>query len=1497
MSKTIEERIVGMEFDNSNFEKNVKTSLNTIDKLKSSLNFSDATKSLENLERTSSSFSMSPMGKVVDSIKEKFSAFEVVGITALANITNSAINTGKQLIKSLSIDQITAGFSKYEEITSATQTIMSATGKSIEDVEAQLNKLNWFTDETSYNLTDMTSNVGKFTSAGVDLEKAVSAMEGIATAAALSGTNAAGASRAMYNFSQALGMGSVKTQDWMSIENANMATKEFKETIIETAKELGNLDSKGKIIKKTSDKYSGDEIVSFQNFRNTLAAGWFDSDVLIKSLKKYGDFSDKLNEAMNKTNLDVTSDMLRYIDQYKDGTIDMEVASKNAGVSAKELGLILKELGSSEYDLGRRAFKAAQEAKTFTEAMDATKDAVSTKWMTTFKLIFGNYEEAKELWTDIANAMYDVFAASGDVRNAILAEWKELGGRDDLIDSFWNLWDAISSIVAPIKEAFRDIFPPITAKNLYNFTKNLKDLTSKLKIGDETAEKLRKTFGGVFAVFDILKQALSGFFRFISSVRKGFGSLGDGILDTTSSFGEYLIALDNLVKKSELFNKIAEFFSEKLEVVINFIKNIKELLPKIDLSFFTNSIDNLSEKLDSFNSTGEKTKSIFEKLSEFFSKIVGVLAKVKDFIGKLVTTIHDKLAKFINSFDLGKATKVFEGGFLTSILIYFVKFLKSFKDFAESGQKIKDSIVGILSSVKDVLSAWQKQINSKTLLKIAEAVGILAISLLVLSMINPEKLGTSLVAITGLFVNLIGAFKILSKSSDGIDGKALNKATSSMIKMSVALLIVSIALKKVASIDSEKLVGATLAITTLMLSLTACVKTMSQNSKDAPKIGSVMLTLSISLLIISKAVKKLGELDPINLAKGVGAVIILLSTMMGILIGITRLSGDATKGSMIIMSLSLSLLIVSTAVKKLGELKPTQLAKGIGSVIILLSAMMGVLIGITKLGGKNASGAGAALILIATSLLIVLQAVKQLSNLEPSKLAKGIGAVIILLSAMMGVLIGISKLAPNAIKASTSLLIVSAALIVIAGAIKLLGSMKMSELAKGLGSIVVFLVAFIGAAAIVQSLGLVPILLGLSGAIALFGIACLSVGTGIFMLSTGLAALAVSGVAGGMALVTVITMLIDLIPLILQKVGEGIVRIVQVFTDSIPEFVNCGLSMILALLQGINDNMPDIVATGLSILTNLINGIAEGLPDLIDAGWNLAISFVNGIADGIDEHSEEFNTAVHRMLVSMWNALLDFLGIHSPSTKTKGVAYDFIAGFVKGVGEKIESVRQKVREVGEAALSKIKEKSNEWLTAGKNLIGGFIKGINQKIQDVKDAAKEIGGKALSSLKDKLGIESPSKEGAEIGKYTDLGVVKGLLSFSSKVYDAGSSVGEEALKSMTMSISKVSNIFDYMDDYSPTITPVLDTSYVEAGYNDIESMFNANKSLSFKNVVSVSSSVHGSSNNGKQNESAESKSVVNNFTQNNYSPKSLSKAEIYRNTKTLFAKEKGVVSVP
>lgn len=405
-------RVMALVFDNSRFESNAKRSISTLERLKGALAASQDV-SAKAVDAGKWIVGVNDLEKSVSTVEAKFSTLTSITNRFKENVADDVYNTLKRTLKGMTVDQLSEGWEKYANKTRSVQTIMAATSKDFVNqaqqmayVNDQLEKLNWFTDETSYDFVDMTDNIGKFMNAGVKLDDAVTAMEGIANWAAISGAGIQQASRAMYNLSQAMGTGRLALQDWMSIENAQMATMEFKETVLQTGVELGQLKEVADGVYEALDGTT----ITAQTFRDELKNGWLTSDLLVGTLKKYGDFTDALNKSLTRLHNNIgTSEMLRYIDEFIAGELDLEAVAEDAEVSVEFLRTELEELSKEQYDFGRKALKAAQEATTLEDALVATNDAASSTWMNIYETLFGNYLNQKGLWTDLAEKLWEAF--------------------------------------------------------------------------------------------------------------------------------------------------------------------------------------------------------------------------------------------------------------------------------------------------------------------------------------------------------------------------------------------------------------------------------------------------------------------------------------------------------------------------------------------------------------------------------------------------------------------------------------------------------------------------------------------------------------------------------------------------------------------------------------------------------------------------------------------------------------------------------------------------------------------------------------------------------------------------------------------------------------------------------------------------------------------------------------------------------------------------------
>ena len=589
MSRTIDEKVVEMRFENSQFEKGIAESISSLNNLKENLRFDSTSVDTSNIAS-----SIQNIGSSVDTISEKFTTFGILAHTALVKVAESIVDMGMKWKDNI-MKGVTEGYGKYEKMMESIQTIMYATRQDWEDtgdqmdyVSSQIEKLNWYTDETSYNLTDMTNNIGKFVAAGIKLDDATSAMMGIANWAAISGANSEQASRAMYNLSQAMGMGVLTIADWKSIENANMATREFKQAAIDVGVELGVLKKKGDFtyFEKKLSKGTKKITVDVNNFRTSLSEGkWLDKNVLTAVLKRYGDFSEQLYKTVEDTGLTAT-ELLDHIEEYKEALANGEdmdawvkdLADKENVSGVKALADGLAALSTSYMDLGRQAFMAGQECKTFKDVTLAVADAVGSAWMGIFTAIFGNYQESKELWSDVAEEMYEIMVEPINRVRRAFETWNILGGRKDLIGGLWNIWESIKAILNAFEDAFNNALPKKSAlywsnvtHDFFKFTEDLRSIladagyeSGKLHI---VAENVAKAFSLMVESFSRIARAVKYAWQqiFPSKGTEEFSDLRIGIRSVLEALEKLTDGLVNFMQKvyisKERMDKLTRTFA------------------------------------------------------------------------------------------------------------------------------------------------------------------------------------------------------------------------------------------------------------------------------------------------------------------------------------------------------------------------------------------------------------------------------------------------------------------------------------------------------------------------------------------------------------------------------------------------------------------------------------------------------------------------------------------------------------------------------------------------------------------------------------------------------------------------------------------------------------------------------------------------------------------------------------------------------------------------
>ena len=1325
MSKTIDEKVVEMRFDNSQFERNVATSMSTIDKLKRSLKFDGISKGIEDISDSANRIDFSGFSNAIDSVQMKFSALEVMAVTALANITNSAVNAGLKLAKSLTIDPISTGWSKYNTKNQSVAT-MVAQGYDIETVNSQLEKLNWFTDETSYDFTQMVANIAKFTATGKDLDESVTAMEGIANWAALSGQNANTASHAMYQLSQAMGAGVMRLEDYKSIQNVSMDTDEFRQKALDAAVALGTL-------KKNADGTYSSLVGKANNFTKSQFAtsltqgAWFTSDVMMSVFQDYS----------------------KAVDQIYDYATEKGITASQA----------IKELNGQIDAFSLKGFKAAQEARTFEDAINSARDAVSSGWLNTFELIFGNAEQATSTWTDLAEIMYDIFAEPGNARNELLSQWNELGGQKALIESLIGIVSQFKDMLDILGEAWSNVFPPMTAELLVEITKNFRDFVQSISdFIQKHRDNLVSTFQGLFSVLRIIKDALKGVWTVVRSIIDNSGSLVPTLLEFTGSLGKMVTSLSKSIEEGNIFVTIGE----KIGGVLKWLTGL-------------------------FSGASPHITNIFSAIGKgaaFVSKV----------LSKLFSNIKVDVPKLINSLSLA------------SISVFLGKALSGIKKPLQIFSDIKGSIVGVLDGVRDALSSWKTSIDAKSLLNISISIGILAGSLMLISSIKSDKLMKSVVAIGALMTELGLFLKLFSGFGGGLKG--FGSIAVAMVGISTSVLILASAMKTLSKIPEEDIGRSIAALVGVMAILTATARAFPQ--KKMLGVGLAMVGVATAVVILAGAMKIFQTLQWEDIAKGIVAI----GGSLGVLALFLTAMNDNIKGAFALTIAAGALITLSLALKIFQTLQWEDIAKG----IVAIGGSLGVLALFLTAMNDNIKGAFA-LTIAAGALITLSLALKIFQTLQWEDIAKGIVAI----GGSLGILALFLTAMNNNIKGAFALTIVAGSLIVLGTALKILSSIPFTNMLVALGALAgTFLVLGLAGAILTP---VIPTILGLAGALTLVGVAILAFGAGLALtgagltaIAAGLTALALASTASVNALITVVSAIVtgiiqaildgitslvvtigETLPLIVTTILDLITSILTAIDENGPMIFEKVISIITGLLEAIANNIQPIVEAGIEIVLGLIRGISEKMDDIAQAGFELLISFIDGISKAIDENFDDLMNSVLNLITTIIDSVVEFL--------TGGAVTDFCA-------------------------------------SGKAVIDGFIKGMGDMIDAVVQKAKDIAKAAVRTVKGWLGINSPSKVFRKIGVYTGEGLALGLEDSENSIANSAIGVGKTAKTAMEKAINGMSDVVNGIDT-QPTIRPILDLSDIESGATRIDKLSDSWNGYSINGTVNLAKTTMGS----------------------------------------------------
>lgn len=1180
MSQEVDERVVEMRFDNAQFEKNVHQTMQSLEKLNDSLRLDGAEKGFEKIGDASAKVDFDEMQGALDNLSGKFSAVEVMGVAALSHITRQAVDTGEKLVKNLSLDQVTSGWNKYAQKTASVQTIMNATGKSIAKVNGYLEKLMWFSDETSYGFTDMTSALSTLTSTGGSIEKMIPMIMGMANATAYAGKGAAEFQRVIYNLAQSYGTGAIQLIDWKSVEQAGVASQQLKQLLIDTGVELGK-------IKKGA--------VTTGSFDNSLQKKWADREVMEKAFGKYAEFAEAV-----KAELDA-----------------------NPNKYHGQASLAIEAIADQYDEVTVKAFKAAQEAKSFSEAVDATKDAVSSGWMETFDILFGNYEEAKGFWSDLAEEFWNMFAGGAAGRNnwlknafdsgldqllgtegfgdagdnytsllqkalvnqGLLSEegieeagsfqkaleesgvtaqqlyevlgeaaehyhqraamsdeelnklgfdrdkvdalanaydsmaekiqngsvnlddlagnMNQLSGREHFFNGILNVLEGINSVLSPIRDGFGDVFMT-DGSPLYNFLKGFDELTGKMALSEETAEKVQKVFTGVFRVLSIglkgVKAVGKTAFMILGKLLDLLSPMGDLLLNIGSCIGNLLTWVDESLGQAESLSDVLGILvgavAALVSPIVDVVKGVKALVrggsmeeAKKQFGAFGTVVDAVGSVLDKFKigsvSAGNVIGTAFQLLGGI---LLGAFEGMGALIGRAFNGFKgagDTVSEFADS-----KVPLLEN-IRDVVLSLPEKAEKALADFGGTLTGIMRSISGAcrnaLSAVKDFFNL-QDGVDLYRLLALID-VGVLAAAIygatVLLKKASDNFKKTLANPIGDFFKSLTGAVNTWTKAN------TTNNLATAAKAIATAVALISGSMYLLAKInDPTRAVQALASVISELFSMVVALKVLAATDLtglDTAKLIGTVVAISIGMAALTNTVAKLGKMDAAQAEKSVeavGHIAAMLAGMTGLLALFNKqLGGVKGAGGFVAAAAAvdmIALALIPLAKAEANGLDIDGAVEAINGVAIAMSILTVAAGFAQKLAGKagmstldkiikylvKLGGMLVAINAMGTALLMAAGAVAIFASLGDRMMdgIRGAGLVVSGIAALL-VLMANTKVNPLRMKmGAESMVIASASLLVMAAAVKQMGkAMGTDAGGAGMAGVSLMLIGLAGA--------------------------------------------------------------------------------------------------------------------------------------------------------------------------------------------------------------------------------------------------------------------------------------------------------------------------------------------------------------------------------------------------------------------------------------------------
>lgn len=1288
----VDERVVEMRIDNRQFIDGANKTISVLDKLKNALSFRDAGDGVENVQKSFDKLDLSGVASDVEQISSRFSTLGVIGTQAIKNLTDKVVNFAENTIKGLTIDPIIGGFEKYNQILQDTYTILSATkqedysiqgyGTQLEYVNDQMELLMWYADETSATISDMTNTVGKLTSSGLKLANAASTAMGIYNVAYSAGATKNEAGRALYNFAQAMAAGTVKLMDWRSIENANMATLEFKQQILETAASAYAAEKGFQSLKKQADgtyKTMDGVVVTAENFAQTLQTGWFNQGVLEKVLTDYGEYSRRLQSVMTDSGFErygygsaQIADMLEATGGAEEKLIavhdELEKKMGKMTPSIDSLRYSYELLTDAEIEVSRNAHKMGSEYHTFNDVLDATKDAVSTGWAKTFQKIIGDAEQAKDVWAAVGEEFYNIFAAGAADRNAILGFWADpstlsnpayqnlVSGRESLLNAIATLYRGIRTYVDPIVEAFNAVFSlgagagendspiELAAQKILELTYAFEEFTEKVALSDDAVEGIRVVFNGIFSA---IKKGLGVFKPFFSVLGTGIGYIKDFIEIFFESFASGSFDFNYFLGgMGTLFENIRGSIEGAWSAAVRFYDSLKNSNALQTVAGFLGrafgglvSVFNLAvEKFSDIKLTSVQLENPLTKISELWNTIKERIGEIKIDTSKL-QELFGKLGTIIST--------AYEG-----ITGDSTAFKERFKLMAEN------AIAGIKEALKEV--------------KLGDVLEGAKIGSLLYIGLEFAKFVSSFTAAAKKFESIpesiSGVFNSLSTTIESY-GKA--KAADTMIKIAASILILTVAMVGLSFVPTEKLVEVATVLGILMAIMMQISKNLGETGKLSrnkttitliPKLAATIVAVAIFIIAAAGAIAMVGKLEWPDIGKGLAVIGILLVALVGSVALLEKLGKDESKLKISVLAkIIIFAATINAAAKAIAMLKDVnkETLLSAAASISLIMIIMGILIGISS---TATVGGGVASFLVMLGMVGVMYAmVPLLAGLTAAmggedggkKIWKAVGvlAAIAGIAVVFAGLMAAVGMIKGAMKGAVLLGVISASILALSVAL-LISVPAILAMVTGLVGVLEYIDKSISnmtdwerSTKVLVALGVAMVLLG-AGVFA-FGAGLLSAAAAFTVFSAGLL---LSSIAAGLLAVAIVplakafstfcSILLDnwqavLIVTAALVVLGVVVALISKKVDVLGKFMEfCG-----KVFKSFVDNGPQLLAMLAIVASGILDFIIQMIPMVVNFLMTAIITIINGTADSIRANASAIVGAIKNLI----SALLEFV--------------------------------------------------------------------------------------------------------------------------------------------------------------------------------------------------------------------------------------------------------------